>query len=213
MSDLPVILCVTGRRCVVVGGGAVACRRAGSLRDAGADVVVIARRIEPEHERVLTGLGVEIERRPYQQGDLKGAMLVVIATDDLEVNRQVAQEARASGVLINRADEPSEGDLMIPAHAHHGPVTVAVYTGGASSSAAGAIRRELSAALDEDWPKLLEIVGPYREVIRRDVLTPTLRRERLAALGGESAMATLKRDGLEGLRRYCDEIVGGPNES
>ena len=116
----------------------------------------------PEVSPELTGMKIEIERRPYRRGDLDGAILVIVAPDDPPVNAAAPRDARECHALANRADGPDAGDLTIPAHAHHGPVTIAVSTDGISATAGAAIRRELSAALDPDWLRLLEMIAPFR---------------------------------------------------
>lgn len=208
MSDLPAMLNLRGRRCVVVGGGGVARRRLAALRAAGADLTVIAPQIQPE----IPSLCDRIERRPYRQGDLDGAFLVVAATDSAAVNQQVSDGARKVGALVNRADDPASGDFSIPAHAHHGVLTLVVHTDGSAPFAAGTIRRELSEALDPDWPRLLEIIAPYR---RRLLLGPAddKRRQRLARLSSPQAMKILKEDGTKNLRRFCEKLCGGNGHS
>ena len=205
MPDLPIMLRVSGRRCVVVGGGPVAHRRAKAIVHAGGAVTVIAPRVDA----AMQTLDVQIERRPYESEDLVGMFLVVVATDDPEINRAVAADARRLGVLLNRADDPGAGDLCIGAHEHHGPITIAVYTGGISSTAAGKIRRELSASLDPDWPRLLEIVGPYRTLLQERCRDTEDRRARLVQLASPRAMAILKEQGPESLQQFCNDIVAG----
>ncbi|MDP8950405.1 MAG: NAD(P)-dependent oxidoreductase, partial [Actinomycetota bacterium] len=106
----PIFLDLSGRRCVVVGGGEVANRKARKLLQARARVVVISPEIQPELESVA----VEIHRRPYTEGDLEGAYLAFAATNVREVNAAVAREAQERGVLVNVADKPSEGDFALP---------------------------------------------------------------------------------------------------
>jgi len=197
------MLRVAGRRCVVVGGGAVARRRVESLRQAGAQVSVIA----PQVEEPLLDMADTVERRPYRSGDLDGALLVVVATDDPAVNRKVGADARASGVLVNQADAPSQSDVMIPAHAHHGPVTIAVHTSGISPTAAATIRRELSEALDQDWPRMLDVIAPFRGLIQKQIAEPKPRRQQIKRLSDEEAIRAFKQGGVEALRRYCQKIV------
>lgn len=203
MVDLPVMLRVTDRRCVVVGGGSVAQRRVESLREAGAQVSVIA----PQVEEPLLDMADTVEQRPYRPGDLDGALLVVIATDDPTVNKKVAADARAGGVLVNQADDPSHSDVVIPAHAHHGPVTLAVYTSGISPTAAAVIRRELSEALDNDWPQVLDVIAPFRRLIQKQVAEPKIRRQQIKRLSDDEAVQVFKQGGAEALRRYCQQIV------
>ena len=203
MPPLPVMLNLSGKRCVIVGGGPVAVRRAKALQEAGAAVTVIAPNIEPG----LTAPPLELHHRPYQAGDLAGAFIVVIATDDPGVNEAIARDAQTAGVLVNRADNPDAGDFTVPAHAHHGPITLAVHTGGASASASATIRRQLSDALDPDWPKLIKLAAGFRPVIQQHYADPARRRERLMKLADTQAMAILKGRGEDALLDYYRELA------
>lgn len=193
-----------GRRVVIVGGGAVARRRAVSLVEAGAEVFVIAPRIDPTLESTV---GVTMERRAYREGDLEGALIAVIATDRPAVNERAAAEARERGVLVNRADVPEEGDFSVPAHRRVGPITLAVHSGGGGPRAAAAIRDHLIEAMDEDWIMLLQTLRPYRERVKRTITDPERRRAVLRRLTSEDAMQTLKNEGVEGLKAWCEEVT------
>ncbi len=207
MPPLPVMLNLSGKRCVIVGGGRVAARRAGALLKAGAAVAVVAPDIQPG----LAALPLELHHRPYQPGDLAGALIVVIATDDPRVNQAVARDAQAAGVWANRADSPDAGDFTVPAHAHHGPITLAVHTGGASASASATIRQELSDALDPHWPKLIELAGGFRSIIQERWPDPVQRRGRLMKLADPHAMAILKDRGEDALLEYYRRLAGPDN--
>lgn len=198
------MLRLTGRRAVIVGGGAVARRRAMSLLEAGADVTVIAPRVDPAIEK----LPLHVERRVYRAGDLEGAMLVVVATDDPAVNAVVAGEAAQKRVLVNRTDDPESGDVQVPAHRRVGPITVAVHSGGASARAAARIRDQLLAGFDGDWAVLLETIEPYRRRAQAQIADPSRRQVTLLKLADDGAMASLKSGGVEGLRRHCEQILG-----
>ena len=197
---LAVMLRVGGRRCVVVGGGAVAARRARALVDAGAAVTVVA----PEAVEALGGAAVERVARGYEAGDLAGAFLVVTATDDAAVNEAVAAEAAERGVLVNRADDAAAGDVTFMASGKAGPVTVAVDSGGGSAAAAKAVRDELLAALDPGWPAFLDALRPLREALRQGVANPADRARRLRRLAEPDARAAFRAGGTAALRRYLD---------
>jgi len=203
MPELPVMLKLSGRRCLVVGGGKVAVRRAASLLEAGGKVTVVAPRVAIDD---LTD-GIELRRRTFEPADLDGMFLVVIATDQTDTNDAAEREARTRGVLVNRADAPQRSDLSIPAHAHHGPVTLAVHTSGVSATAAAAIRRELSDAFDRDWVRLLEVIAPYREPLQAAVPDAAKRNDMLRRLADHDALQLLKADGVDALRRRCAAIV------
>jgi precorrin-2 dehydrogenase / sirohydrochlorin ferrochelatase len=143
---------------VVVGGGAVAARKARKLLQAGAEVVVVSPEVLPE----LGDTSVEVHERPYEYGDLEGADLAFAATDSREVNAAVAREARERGVRINVADRPSEGDFAVPSTLRRGGLQVAVSTGGASPTLAKRIRNELEATFGPEWAGVVEELGAVR---------------------------------------------------
>lgn len=202
MPDLPVMLHVRERRVVVVGGGATARRRIASLAECGARVVVIAPRVDDQIE----GPSVQVHRREYRAGDLEGAFLVVIATDDREINAAVQREAAGGGVLINRTDESEQGDLAVMAHGRRGPVTVAVSTGGTSAQAAALIRDQLVAGLDESWVTLLGTIGEFRERLR-GLSESATRQAALRRLTDEQARRVLETGGEAALREHCERII------
>jgi precorrin-2 dehydrogenase / sirohydrochlorin ferrochelatase len=148
----PIFLDLSGRRCVVVGGGAVAGRKARKLLQARAEVVVISPEVRPELESVA----IEIHRRPYEEGDLEGAYLAFAATDAREVNAAVAEEAKGHGIPVNVADRPSEGDFALPSTLRRGRLQVAVSTGGASPALARGIKGELEELFGPEWAGVVE---------------------------------------------------------
>jgi siroheme synthase-like protein len=137
---------------VVVGGGAVAARKARKLIQAGAEVVVVSPEVLPE----LVDMSVEVHERPYEYGDLEGADLAFAATDSREVNAAVAREAKARGVRSNVADRPAEGDFAVPSTLRRGGLQVAVSTGGASPTLARRIRNELEEVFGPEWAGVVE---------------------------------------------------------
>jgi len=126
MTGYPLMLSLAGKRAVVVGGGAVALRRASGLLAAGAQVQVIAPVIDPQ----LAALDVVWHRRRYRDGDLAGAWLVHAATDDAKVNAAVAAAADRQRVWCVRADDAAASAAWTPAVTRHGDVTIAVTAGG-----------------------------------------------------------------------------------
>jgi len=159
----PIFLNLDGKRCVVIGGGAVANRKARKLLQARAEVVAISPEVKPELESMAT----EVRRRPYREGDLEGAFLVFAATNHREVNAAVTREARGRGIPVNVADEPSEGDFALPSVLRRGQLQVAVSTGGASPTLARRVRYELESAFGSEWAGVVEELGRARRDGRR----------------------------------------------
>jgi uroporphyrin-III C-methyltransferase/precorrin-2 dehydrogenase/sirohydrochlorin ferrochelatase len=143
MTGMPLLLDLAGRRVVVVGGGAVATRRAGALREAGADVVVVAPNVTPQ----LAALGVSVAARAFADADLDGAWLAMACTDDPAVNAAVAVAAEARRIFCVRADDATGGTARTSAVARRDGVTVAV-NGGDDPSRAVALRDAIAAGLE-----------------------------------------------------------------
>ena len=154
----PIFLDLDGKRCVVVGGGEVANRKARKLLQARAKVVVISPNVKSE----LASMAAEVRRRPYEEGDLEGAFLAFAATDHREVNAAVAGEAQKRGIPVNVADKPAEGDFALPSTLRRGQLQVAVSTGGASPTLAQRIRQELEGAFSLEWAGVVEELGKAR---------------------------------------------------
>ncbi|MDT4912819.1 MAG: uroporphyrin-III C-methyltransferase / precorrin-2 dehydrogenase / sirohydrochlorin ferrochelatase [Pseudonocardiales bacterium] len=142
MNGFPLLLDLTGRRVVVVGGGFVASRRARGLHEAGAHVVVVAPVVADE----IGALGVETVTRPFEVADVVDAWLVMACTDDPVVNAAVAAAAEERHVFCVRADAAAYGTARTSAVARHDGVTVAV-NGGDDPSRAAALRDAVAAAL------------------------------------------------------------------
>src|SRR5215469_11715023 len=126
---LPIVLRANGRRAVVVGGGNVGARKAGALAAAGFPVLVVALRIADDRLRSLQPPH-RVEERAYRDGDVRGAALVVAATNDEAANAQVVADARAAGILVCDATDPQRGDFTFPATLHRGPLTIGVSSAG-----------------------------------------------------------------------------------
>ncbi|HEU5270421.1 MAG TPA: uroporphyrinogen-III C-methyltransferase [Jatrophihabitans sp.] len=139
MTGLPLLLDLTGRTAVVVGGGRVGLRRCRTLLEAGARVRVIAPSVRAELAELAepAELPVELERRRYAAGDLDGSWLAVAATDDPAVNAAVAAEAESRRIFCIRADLATGGTARMPAVLRRGALTVSVNAADDPARAAG----------------------------------------------------------------------------
>jgi siroheme synthase-like protein len=165
-SFYPVSLDVTGRACLVVGGGPVAARKARALLECGALVTVIAPSLAQEME-VLTDRLEAVERRPYASGDAARFRLVVTATGRPDVDGSVHDDAEAAGVWVNSADDRAHSSFILPAVHRDGSVTVAVSTGGLSPAFSSWLRDRLAAQCGENAGALAALIGEARERLRR----------------------------------------------
>ncbi len=185
-----------GRPAVVIGGGAVAERKARSLIDCGARVTVIA----PELTSGLQGLvgeGALAHRaRPYEPGDLDGAAIAFVAVDDDEASAAIAEDARSAGIPVNVADRPELCDFIVPSVVDREPLTIAVSTGGASPAWARKIREGLDAEFGDEYCRLLDAVEAVRRRCLKEISDPERRRQALRS-AADDAVLELAR-GLKG---------------
>lgn len=165
-SFYPVSLDVTGRACLVVGGGAVAARKARGLLECGARVTVVAPSLAPEME-ALTHRLERVERRAYVRGEAAGFRLVLTATGRPDVDGAVHEDAEAAGVWVNSADDRAHSSFILPAVYRDGPVIVAVSTSGVSPALSSWLRDRLAAECGDQVGALAEILGDARARLQR----------------------------------------------
>lgn len=163
----PLFLKISGKRCVVVGGGGVALRKVKALLEHGASVEVIS----PDPCLELVGLAekgrIRILQRHYQPGDLRKAFLAIAATDNSDINRQVVKEAKSKAVLVNVADDPENSDFIVPSYMRRGDMTIAVSTAGRSPALARKIRARLEKDFGDEYASLVRLIGEARAEVRR----------------------------------------------
>jgi siroheme synthase-like protein len=168
----PIFLEMKDRRCVVIGGGAVAERKAEGLVAVGANVTVIAPGITDGLKGLLKQGAIRHVAREYQAGDRAGYDLVFVATDNSEINAAVSNEARCLRIWVNSADDPDHCDFILPAVIRRGDLAVAVSTGGVSPAVTRAVREELDEYFNADYARFVQIAGEVRRELRGKSVSP-----------------------------------------
>lgn len=162
----PVLLDLSGQRCLVVGGGAVAERKVRGLLGVEADVTVLAPTATDDLVRAASAGRVRWLRRAFDAADLTETpgrwRFVVATTDDPEVNRGVVEAATHAGIWANDASAPDGGPAALPAVHHDGPVTLTVSTGGVHPGAAGWLRDLAAGSIGPEHVVALDLVAEVR---------------------------------------------------
>jgi precorrin-2 dehydrogenase len=166
MTAYPVVLRLSGKRVLVVGGGAVAARKVEGLLASGAAVTVVAPVVVAELRDAAARGEVEIVERSYRPGDLEGAWLVLTATDDDTTQQQVFDDAEAAGIWVNAADDPQRCSFFLPAVHRREPVLVAVSTQGTSPALAAWLRDRVAAVLPERLEELVAALARRRAEVQ-----------------------------------------------
>ena len=163
MGYYPIFLQVQAKPVLLVGGGHVALEKIGKLVEAGADVTVVAPALIPPVRAYVDAGRARWLARPVAPGDTEGCALVLIATDDGAVNRAVADEARARGILVNAADDVANCDFILPSVVRRGDIAIAASTSGSSPAMARWLRERLEDFLSEDVTALASSLPPLRQ--------------------------------------------------
>lgn len=192
MDYLPLFVRLQGLPVLVVGGGEVAARKVVLLSACGALVTVLAPRLGPELATQAREGHIRHVADLFTPSAIDGMRLVVAATDDIAVNRAVAESAQHAGMLVNVVDEPSLSNCIVPAIIDRSPIVVACSTGGA----APVLATEIRASLETLLPPRLGDLGRFTRDRRQRVkeVLPGIRARRLfwlEALRGPIARAVL----------------------
>ena len=166
MLDTPFyIACLklTGRKCLVVGGGDIGLEKIDGLLACDADVVLIAPdACEAVQEYAAEGSIDWIRRQYAGPADLEGKFMVIAATDDSEVNIGIYYDGEKRAMLANVVDVPPLCNFILPAIVRTGPLAIAISTAGASPALAKRMKREISEQFGEDYARLAVILNEVR---------------------------------------------------
>jgi uroporphyrin-III C-methyltransferase/precorrin-2 dehydrogenase/sirohydrochlorin ferrochelatase len=173
MDFLPIFIDVKGRRCLVVGGGDVAHRKASVLLDAGAAIKAVS----PEFSDAFANLpGIERIAGRFQPNHLDGVTLVIAATDDSAVNQEVSREARARNIPVNVVDNPDLCTFIMPSIMDRSPLMVAFSSGGASPVLARMLRGKLETMIPQGYGRLTAFCARLRGTVKARITNPPMRR-------------------------------------
>jgi precorrin-2 dehydrogenase / sirohydrochlorin ferrochelatase len=154
---------LSGRRCVVVGGGDIGLEKVEGLLACDADVTLIAPEAHPELAQLALEGSIRWEQREYAgAADLDGALIAIAATDDTDLNIRVFEDAEARAMLVNVVDVPPLCNFILPAIVRTGPLAVAISTAGASPALAKRMKREISELFGEPYALLAILLNDAR---------------------------------------------------
>jgi len=167
MNLLPIFIQLKGQPCLVVGGGEIAARKVDLLLKAAARVRVVAPELcSALDERHKAG-DIEYLAGPFQDSQIAGSRLVIAATDDETVNREVARVASEQLILVNVVDRPELCSFVMPSILDRSPIVIAISSGGASPVLARLLRARLETLIPATYGKLASLVGTFREQVRK----------------------------------------------
>ena len=205
---LPLFLNGQGRKCVVIGGGAVALRKTEDLVDAGAEVTVVAEIPDLRLEGLSSQGKITLVRRRFIADDMKGAFLAFVATDNEEDNKMIHAIARGNGVLVNVVDNPDYCDFYSGAVVKRGPFQIAVSTSGCSPALAARIRGQLEGLYGESYNEFVRAVGEMRQfILTHAPITDKKKKEALEWLAQDATYILFSNEGHEKVWQKLKDII------
>jgi precorrin-2 dehydrogenase / sirohydrochlorin ferrochelatase len=193
----PLWLNISGRKCLVVGAGRIAVAKIDGLLNHGAKVVVIAPGAVPSIKKQARKGLLTLHSRTFSPIDVKGAFLVVAATNSSEVNAAIFRACRAQRVLCNAVDDPENCDFFYPAVVRRGPLQIAISTNGQSPGLAARLRKQLEVQFGPEWSLWVEHTGKLRRKILGQKMSTKERRQRLLKLTSPAAFRSFLRKGIK----------------
>jgi precorrin-2 dehydrogenase/sirohydrochlorin ferrochelatase len=209
MLDTPFyIACLrlTGRRCLVVGGGNVGLEKVEGLLACDADVTLVAPDAHPELVQLALEGSIRWERRPYEASDLGGCLIAIAATNITDVNIRVFGDAEKRAMLVNVVDVPPLCNFILPAIVRNGPLAIAISTAGASPALAKRMKSEIAEAFGEPYAQLAVLLNDARGWAKATLPTYQDRKEFFESIvGGDPDPIELLRAGED--RAVVDLIL------
>jgi precorrin-2 dehydrogenase / sirohydrochlorin ferrochelatase len=205
---------LSGRRCLVVGGGEIGLEKVDGLLACDATVTLIAPSAEQALQDYAREGSIVWQQREYAgAADLEGVFMVIAATDDTDVNIQVFDDAERRAMLVNIVDVPPLCNFILPAIVRNGPLAIAISTAGASPALAKRMKREIEGQFGEPYARLAVLLNEARGWAKGTLPTYQDRKEFFEGIvNGDPDPVALLRDGADGEQSVRALIARAQNE-
>ncbi len=219
MQSFPLFMSLQGRRALVAGGTDAAARKVELLLSAGAQVTLIADSVVGEIAQLIDEGRISWAGRAFDEADLSGVSLVVVASDDEALQARVSLAAQQRCLPVNVVDRPKLSSFIMPAIVDRAPITIAISTGGAAPALARQLRAEIERAMPAAIGRLARFAEIFRAQVRRTLEQPRARRRfwdrvfegrigELALAGDEIGARRELIRLLDGARREAGPVAG-----
>jgi precorrin-2 dehydrogenase len=200
---------LSGRRCVVIGGGDVGLEKVEGLLACGGDVKLVAPEAHPELVQLALEASIRWEQREYVSEDLDGALIAIAATSDTDVNIRVFEDAEARSMLVNVVDVPPLCNFILPAIVRTGPLAIAISTAGASPALAKRMKREIGELFGEPYAALATLLNEARGWAKATLPTYGDRRDFFESIvnGDPDPIELLRAGDVQGVRDLIEAAM------
>jgi precorrin-2 dehydrogenase/sirohydrochlorin ferrochelatase len=208
MRYYPVNLDIRNRKCLVVGGGAVGTRKVMTLLDCGAKVTVVSNDVTPQLYKLADNGSIVLKKRPYQISDLEEMFLVIGATDNPDLNRQIHTGAERLGMLCNIADRPEVCNFILPAIVNRGDLIIAISTSGKSPAFAKKMRKDIEKKFGTEYAEFLKLMGRIRNKLLSEDHEPEAHKPLFEKLIQRNLVKMIKDRDIAAVNSLLFEILG-----
>lgn len=208
MKYYPAYLDLRERPCLVIGGGAVAERKALALLEAGAVVTIISPALTSKLHELSDSGKITYLQKQYEDNDLSNAFLVIAATDSAEVNTIVASACRKKQVLVNVATPPEESNFIVPSVVERGDLLIAISTSGTSPALAKKVRQDVEQTYGTEYEIFLEKLSAIRKRVLEEIPDESRRRQVFQAIVDSDVIDLIKQGKTHAADLRMAEIAG-----
>ena len=206
----PLCLNISGRRCVVIGGGGVAERKVRGILAAAGRVRVVSPVVTSGLAEMADLQVIEWRRQMYSASDLDGAFLVFAATNNVEVQQVIHLDAKAAGLLINVADAPELCDFQVPATIRRGDLTLSIATNGRSPAVAAMVRERLDREFGKEYGLLTALAALLRDQILAEEGDSKKTKILFQKILHDDIVDWLRERRWEKIQQHLESVLGRP---
>ena len=208
MRYYPIHLDIQDRNCLVVGGGGVGTRKVKTLLKCGAKVTVVSPEISDRLQNLAQSARLTLKPRPYRTEDIEGMFLVIGASDDETLNRQISSDAERRNTLCNIADRPEKCNFILPSILRRDDLVITISTSGRSPALAKKLRKDLERRFGPEYGDFLKLMGAIRSKLLSQAHEPEVHKPLFEQLIDSNLIALIQEGKTEDINALLFEILG-----
>jgi len=165
MSFFPSYINLNNKKILLVGGGDIALEKLEKLIDFTQDISIIAKEVSTKFLNFATRYQIPIIQKTYQEGDIDGFDIVIVATNTISLHQEIYQESRDSRILVNSVDNTAYCDFIFPSYIKNGDLTISISTSGASPAMAKRVRIYIEKLIPSNIGEFLKEMKSLRKTM------------------------------------------------
>lgn len=205
----PMMINIKNEKCLVVGGGNVAYRKINELIKYGAKVTLVSRKINENIKCIVKNMDENIIyiKDNYKEEYINGSLIVIAATNNRDINSQIASDCKEKNILVNVVDDLENSGFIVPAKVKRGDLTITISTNGQCPFYSKLLRKKLETQFDDSYSTVVNILGDFRKELLLNIKSSSKRRDIMASLDVEYYIKRFKEIGEEGVRKEMGKLI------